>query len=316
MILGVIKDPHIRLGLGKPIGRTEDFEDNIKEKLSFILNKCKDFNCRHLIFTGDVFDIKAPSLYSLPVISLIKQELLKFKEEGIEILSVAGNHDLPFASIDKKSESIYQDFVDRGLITDLETCGYDYITGFDYNSSIIYIRNRLIKDKINRVLVLHEHCLPDGESMFGDYLTYSEIAHSLNNNKNSKCEYVICGHLHKGFEPVIVDDVAFINPWSLTRLARDYYAVNSKHKPTLEIVDTDEYDVESIEIPHHSYGEVFIEKEMKQDEDMHSNLDSFIRKISDFDDHNSVYEDLPDDLSDEVKEKLKMYLDKATALKK
>ena len=308
-----IKDPHIRFGIGKPTGRTDTFFDDVRSKLDFILNTLTQRKIEKLIFTGDVFDVKAPSLYNFLAIREITEALSKFKDAGITIYSIAGNHDLPFASLDKKMESVYWYMVQSGLIADLETAKIKDITGFDYRDNLEDLIHLLTHRTIGETLVIHEMCIPDDtvyENLGGNFLTYSKIAELLKSNAKSKCKVVVCGHLHRGFKTMKHKDLLFINPWSMTRLNRGYYSVNDEHKPTLTIVE-DENNWEDIIIPHKKFEDAFNKLEVNAHTTLTTGMENFLNRLKTFSTDEEVSKSFDESVPLEVREKVEYYINVA-----
>ena len=311
-----IKDPHFRFGLSKPVGRTDNFHDEIMDKLAFLVGYCVENDIPNIVTTGDILDIKAPSLYDFKAVKEISDVLTDIKDSGITLMSIAGNHDLPSSSIDKKEDSVYQYFVDHGLIVDIESSNLDEICGLDYRPKLDTLFQWLEEAPLKEIIVVHEHLFPTKEDYtgFGTYTYYQNVADAINSNKNSKCKYVVAGHLHKGFATQEVDGITFINPWSFTRLARDSYAVNNDHKPQFVVLDTDTGKVETIEIPHKPFSEAFIEAEVKRNLNLDVTIKEFISKLNDFSNDGNIDNLLEGvELEGEVRAKVKYYIEKAGA---
>ena len=225
-----------------PVGRNDNLHGEIEAKIDFLIGLCKKDDS-HLIIPGDVFDVYTLSKISVLNLNFLRSILEKFRNEGIKVLSVAGNHD-GATKIDKK-DSVYHLFVELGLLIDLET-PYEtdeYIVfGFDYGKEIVDIES----DK-KKVAVIHEHYLPDGEELpFIEYGHYSDLM-------NYDIDYFVLGHLHKGYGVQGIEGKKFINLWSFTRLHRNSYAMGDQHRPEAYI-----FDKGVVEIPHSPFKDSFI----------------------------------------------------------
>lgn len=313
MIAAVIKDPHFRFGMSKPTGRKDTFFNEISDKIEQIIDICDKYEIKDLICTGDILDIKAPSLYDFKSIKEIYDKLNHIKDSGIKIYSVAGNHDLPASSLDRKSESVYQFFVNQGLITDIEPNNNDEITGFDFRANLDDLKYLIGNEPIGKILVLHEMLIPKPNSLFScvNHLTYDEVVKLLKSNPKSKCKIVIGGHLHIGYENQTIDDITFINVWSLTRLARDVSVVTDSHTPEICILDSDELYAENIKLKVLPYKDAFIKKEVEQQVQLNNTVNDFIVKLGNFSTNvEQGLKDLPG-VSDRVKEKIENYIERA-----
>jgi len=308
-----IKDPHLRFGFNKPVGRSESFFDEISAKLDYIRQEMNNKDIKLLIIPGDILDIKAPHKYTYVQINKIIKELEKFTNDGIKILTIAGNHDLPFSSIEKKPDSIYQFLVNNNYIISVADDPYitdEYeIHGIDYSSpeesvfeKLDTIHAKLDTNKHNIVL-MHQHFIPDGKDTldFVSFFKYSSLT------KYELVNTFIMGHLHKGYNPVFhknkTRDQWYINQWSPVRLARDYYSVNDKHIPTMVTYIDNEFT--TIELPCKSFDDSFIKMELKNDKSFNDGLDKFIKGMK------GASLDTEDLIPpEEIKEKVMHYLQK------
>lgn len=311
-----IKDPHFRFGLPKPIGRTENFHDEIKYKLNYLVDFCVKKQIDHIVATGDLLDIKAPSSYDFKAIKELTDIFGSIKEKGIKFCSIAGNHDLPSASLDRKSDSVYQWLVDNELIIDISSSDLPELSGFDYRSETAPLIEWLSTASLKKIVVVHEHIYPSQKdySGFGNYLYYQDVVEALKINPNSKCKYLVCGHLHKGFETEVVNGITIINPWSFTRLARDSYALNDEHVPQFVALNTDSGRIATIDIPHKSFAESFIEAEVKRDQNLDEAIKSFIDKLSNVEEENDIDSILSrvSGVDATIREKIKYYVEKVS----
>lgn len=311
-----IKDPHFRFGLPKPIGRTENFHNEIKEKLNFLIDFCKRSSIDHIVATGDLLDIKAPSSYDFKAIKELTDIFGLIKEKGIKFCSIAGNHDLPPASIDRKSDSVYQWLVDNELIIDISSADLPELSGFDYRPDTAPLMEWLSTAELKEIVVVHEHIYPSQKDYtgFGNYIYYQDAINALKSNPKSRCKYLVCGHLHKGFETEVVDGITIINPWSFTRLARDSYALNDEHTPQFVALNTESGRIETKDIPHKSFSESFIEAEVKRDQNLDETIKSFIQKLSNVEDENDIDGILSrtKGVDETIRTKIKYYIEKVS----
>ena len=151
-------------------------------------------------------------------------------------------------------------------------------------------------------------------SGFGNYLYYQDVVKALKSNPNSRCKYLVCGHLHKGFETEVVDGITIINPWSFTRLARDSYALNDEHVPQFVALNTDSGRIATIDIPHKSFAESFIEAEVKRDQNLDEAIKLFIDKLSNVEEENDIDSILNrvSGVDATIREKIKYYVEKVS----
>ena len=280
----VIKDPHFRFGMPRPVGRKESFEQEIDAKWDFVLEYANKHNIKHIVFTGDVFDVKAPSKYDFNHIRAIKRRFRKATSQGITISSTVGNHDLPMASIDNYEMSVFYDMVQDKYLQNL--CEHPITIG-EYNLvGVPYYRNQedfhqamsIVNEcEGNNLVVLHEHIIPD-EAYEGhiNFIKYSQMVKTYPNIKG-----FICGHLHRGFPTQEYKKKLFVNPWSFTRLARNYYALNDEHTPMFTHIK-DHLLYEDIIIPHSSFEEGFNAQEFDKAVELEMDLEGFKTSLDEF----------------------------------
>lgn len=264
--LAIIGDTHFRCGLGRPIGRGETFDDEVNDKITFLINTLKEHNINNLIIPGDIFDIKSPSKYNFNAIKEIHKLLLRFKNNNITIHAIAGNHDLPFASIDYIADSVFSYFVNLKLITHLNK-NSTFISGIDY----IDDKDLFVKElsKINsKICVIHYHAVPSTSPLTNgvDFITYEELIRI-----NPFIKIFILGHLHMDIKPTLIDDRLFINTGSFVRLSRSYYNLN-EHKTFIDMVNTINMSVKRIEIPLVDSSKCFVEKEINSTHNLNLKL--------------------------------------------
>ncbi len=327
-------DPHLCIGVATPAGRNPDtFYDEQRSKLAFIKKYCVDNNIRDYAIAGDLLNYKTPSSYDTSSYNALTKELNLLTEQ-LNLWSISGNHDLKMSSREMKEQSVYHVFVKARLLKDVanktevlyQDQNYVTLSGIDFNPSksdllreIEELNKNLSSEHFN-ILMIHEHLLPTGESLpFGQHINYDDFLQFKNIN------LIISGHLHKGYETrqlssVDVDGdgsehtITFVNPWSLTRVARDHYALSDSHKP--ELVDikidekTKEVTWEHVEIPHKSFDKAFIKETLISEEAHQLDISNFVNQINSFE---SSETDIlnPKDKSDKVKEKIKYYTEMA-----
>ena len=312
-----IKDPHFRFGLNRPIGRDESFETDIISKIDEIITIAQHVDCYDVICTGDLFDIKAPSLYDLKVLKANETVLNKFKAAGITLHSIAGNHDLPSSSIDRKHDSVYQYFAQHNIINDIEAHKTEELCGYDYRTTTTELLDHLSTDELSTIVVVHEHVFPDDVTVpagFDNHITYTQLITTLKRNKRSKCKVVVCGHLHKGYPLQEIDGILIINQWNLTRLARTEYALNNDHKPEIVIFEIDNgqlTDYTTHTLHSRSPEQCFVQKEIERNLQLDVNIKSFISQVTSFNNETNITEQL--NITDnKVKELVQHYIERAT----
>lgn len=278
-----VKDPHLRIGFQRPVGRTFNFDLEVRRKWDALLSYAKEHGVRHLAIPGDLFDKKTPSDYAFTTI----KALADFFEELVSqftILAIPGNHDLPYSSLDYKASSVY-DYFTKKYIKDLTVSGYEedgvnfvgipYVnpenTVFDRLASL----NAKLGDKFN-VVLLHQHFTPWNSQLdFVDFFHYEDLL------PYDKMNMFLLGHLHRGYDPskTVLESGQtqyYLNAWSMVRLVRDYYAVDDIHTPEFYHVTAGEsVEYRRVELPHSKYEAAFVYDEVKLDERIQVSLRDF-----------------------------------------
>ena len=280
-----LKDPHMNFGFANRI--RFNHQADLLLKLDFVRDWCNNRNIKNIIVTGDLTDTNEEKKWSFNQYVLNKIELLKFKEDGINIWSPAGNHDM-FNGMAQTSNTVFGEFVREGVIKYITTNPLYtnfivnennqnsqkniIIYGIDYNkhkeqveASLKAINDFKI-DNCLKIVVFHAHVTP------------AEIAITEFTNENlikiyPDIDIFICGHYHGGF-PTTIDFKdnglkkqysMVINNWSFQRVVRDYYNEMDIHIPEFEYVKigwsvvSEDFIVgrETIKIPCKKYEETF-----------------------------------------------------------
>lgn len=332
-------DPHLCIDVQCPAGRhPETFYDEQRAKLKFLRDYCKEHSIPYYVCAGDLLNYKNPSVYTPnSIISLVHE----MKELGtdLEILSISGNHDLKMSSREMKAKSVYNIFAKSGLVTDIHgqtrhlysgTGGKEdpsvTISGIDYNHSKEDLLREIseLNQKLNKldtnILVIHEHLLPNDETLpFSQHINYGEFLQFDN------LSIVCSGHLHKGFPTEtlssinIEDDnaeasteITFVNPWSLTRVARDNYAMNDEHTPELVHVTIEDGKVsyKHVIIPHKDFDSAFFKESLNNLEHQKLDISEFVSSLGTFEEE-ETQSLVVIDKSAAVKEKIEYYMELA-----
>ena len=248
------------------------WEKNIIDKLKFIAQQMNSKGIRILIISGDVFDKSKRSEWSFNK-WLLQKKIIQdiFLDNGIEIYSVQGNHDM-FDGKDSTDDTIFGEMVDNGIINHLTISPLEFHTpngiiqihGMDYSFTKEIQRRKFeelnsISENIITMCVSHTNISPNEEQLTD--FTYKELS-ELYPNINVH----LCGHYHLGFDDKIVNGITFVNPWNLTRVVREYQVRMDNHIPEMVIIDLDRYTpdntdyIEHLPLPCTPFHETFNEE--------------------------------------------------------
>lgn len=259
--IAVIGDPHV--SDVAPSSRLDDYKETILGKLEFIRDWCNSNKVDVAIILGDVFHRKNPNLNSH---HLTRRLIEIFSGFNCQVLEIPGNHDISMTSknLDKQPLSV---IAESGAIQvlgypytktfcfsgdEVDIYGLGYADANDTLSEHYFAINSEISDtnKIN-ILAIHQMLLPDGDTFFGDYLNFAEVA-------QLDFDIFLCGHYHPGYDKKVQfkHGKVFINPGSIARGSLDVH--NLDKAPAFIVIDTAKSTSwEEVIIPHEHSSKVF-----------------------------------------------------------
>ena len=287
--IAFIKDFHTRLGQLKPLSRTDTFHKDMRVKYLSLASKLVELEVTHIIFTGDIYDIKAPSKYDLNAIALYDELFLEILG-SFEKYTIRGNHDIYKTREGEHKNSIFEIGITHGwyntledkplVLDDIVVYGLDFRRDVEeLKTSLSELSESAIKQNFlgkKTAVVVHEHLVPSTKDMFlHSYILY-EFFEDLN------FDIVVGGHLHKGYANKQVGECLIINAWSFCRLVRDHYSVDDKHKPCFSYVCIDDskiVEARNIAVKHRPYASAFTSTVVSETNLM-GNLAAFKSKIA------------------------------------
>jgi len=240
----LIKDPHFMFGFRNNI-RKYGWEKFIDYKIDQIITYAKENNVSRVFFTGDVFEKSKKKEWSFNQLQENKKRLYKFKNEGIEVYSNLGNHDM-FDGHENLEGTVFGEMVELGLIKyvgsgttpysfliggEFNLKNYIELYGIDHHQSIDVVLDNLKKISENntesfKILLMHSN-ITDKQTRLTDF-TYNQLS-------DYNINVIGCGHWHlapEGGSIQTVNNTTFLNPWNLTRVMRDYHVKLDEHKPS------------------------------------------------------------------------------------
>ena len=285
----VVKDPHLRGGYESPVSRTDDYEDTMYNKIRSIHNIAKKHNVKYLLIPGDILDKKYRSEYNINTLDKNLELFKKLIEPFVKVITIPGNHDLPFNSINNYSNSVYKivvehfdkviDISNRDIIID------DYrIFGVPFGckwQDKVKEFNKSADDDTTNIVMLHEHFIPMDANK-NELKFISDLYYYEDLTIYDKIDYFVFGHLHRGFDTkyykIGSKKQYYINPWNLYRLSRNYYTVNDSHKPEVVIFGKNK-EPEHFIIDYKKFDDVFIEKELKRESEINNDIVEKVNEI-------------------------------------
>lgn len=186
-----------------------DYISTAEDKLKSVLESCKYHNVKFLILGGDVFHRVTTTF---ECVRRIGSMFLKFREEGIRVGSIVGNHDLARNQVEKMAKSPLSMLFDFGV---LEKLNIDrrivinkkvLITPVGFMDKLVKANS---KAEIN-ILVAH---------LFYNVSEYFGNEHTLTNDIIKELGYsaIFLGHDHINYPIVRMHGTDIVRPGSLMR---------------------------------------------------------------------------------------------------
>lgn len=261
----------IHMDSATPHARLDSFPDTVCEKLSFVRKKCVERNVRLLIIGGDVFNrIQVTN----ECINKLGKEFVKFRGEGIKVVSIVGNHDISRNSLDTLEKSPLSVLFNFGVIEHI-----------NLNRRIVLNKKVLITgvDYVERPVIANpkaKHNILVAHMFYND--DYADPKHSLSSEEVNNLGYdaIFLGHDHVKYPIVRSGKTDVIRSGSLMRSTTHDY--NFKQIPSFCVLkDPCNYDTNNWEV---------IEVECKTFEEVVSSVAK--NKKFDLSDLSSIMEDL------------------------
>jgi DNA repair exonuclease SbcCD nuclease subunit len=191
-----------------PSSRIDNFPVTVCYKLNDIREKCVEAKVKAAIILGDVFNrVVMPN----DAINQIGKELLKFRESGIQVFAIVGNHDISRNKIDtieKAPLSILFNFgvlehihLNKRIILNKRTL----LTPLDYTDDLVPAQ----KGAKHNILLAHR--------FYND--EYADPKHNLTNDDLTELGYdcAILGHDHVPYPIMNGGNTDIVRPGSVTR---------------------------------------------------------------------------------------------------
>lgn len=216
--------------------RLDDIDLVLEDKFEQILNYCLINDVKKIFIAGDVFDGVNVSMQTLIKATNIFKN---FKDNGVEVYSIWGNHDEYRGNPDFRSKTPFYLLKQMDLIKPFQEIELDdyIIYGYDYYDIALYdmLENNkeYIKTKDKKIIVL-AHSFYDNEFMGGKYNVKKEWL-----EKGSLIDYIILGHDHSEYDDVTIGNTKILRFGSLTRVTSSVGDIN--RIPKFVVFDNEGY---------------------------------------------------------------------------
>lgn len=253
MKLLIFNDAHIRGTT--PKSRLDDFPTTLWDKFQQITQIIVERNIEAVLNGGDLFD--TPDLAR----SIVNKYLELFVYWDIPIYSVIGSHDkfgynnstLPRTALGTLIAAGAVEIIDEAkyIGPNTQVAGVSHTYDLDEDPNDYF---RIKKYPGNYMIQLCHGMITDKQWDYGKHTLITDI--------KTEANLLISGHYHPGFKPVTINNTAFVNIGSLSRVER----TPRLYKPGVLYVNTDIPGQEVWEyIPLVSLDDdkIFVEKEEK-----------------------------------------------------
>jgi len=234
----LLKDPHFMFGFKNNI-RKKGWEKAIDSKIDQIISYCITHKITTVIITGDLFEKSNEKNWSFKQFQQNKKRLLAFKDAGLTVFSIMGNHDY-FDGHETIENTVFGQMVELDLLNYIdnnnphifqkdnvyvELCGIDYHNDKDLIQHKVEMISSRPKKGV-RLLIMHSN-VTDSFQHLTDF-TYEHLS-------QFEVDIIGCGHWHlspPNGSIQYLNGTHFLNPWNLTRVTREYHTKLNEHIPS------------------------------------------------------------------------------------
>ena len=204
-----------------PSSRIDNYLETTKNKILDILESCKAHNIKVLFFAGDIFHrIQTPH----ETVNEIGEVFMRFRDEGIRVFTIKGNHDILRNSLDDFQRSPLQTLLTFGAMTSFSRENPVIINKSVLVMGLDYTDNALPKAvEAAKCNILVAHRFYEASDMLDDG------SHNITHEQASKLRYdmIFLGHDHEPHKDVLVDGkTSIIRSGSITRGTMHNYNFN------------------------------------------------------------------------------------------
>lgn len=201
----------LHLSSKTPSYRIDDYGVTILNKLESLLNLAIKSKANTIVFTGDFFE----SYYEpISYMNKVLEVLAKFRDKNIKILSLIGNHDLPYNNMEYANSTPLSLLFKSKLVDKLDYVTDDSVEIFGLHfSEATKLTNIVVSPEKTSILVMH---YAFNNTVPGESISEKEL---------STFDIVVSGHDHMFYEPYLVDKdgPVVLRPGSFTRRTKDSY---------------------------------------------------------------------------------------------
>ena len=243
----------LHMDSNSPSSRIDDIQVTLIDKLEDIREKCKERNVREIFFAGDIFNRIACTHAS---VNLLGEAFLRFKEDGVGLYTILGNHDIVRNSLEAMEKSPIQTLFSFGVLEHINSNNPVII------NSKIYINPFDYTEKVEPV---SDDCWPMFKVLLGHVFfnasdLISDDKHNIKSDDVEKLGYdlMVLGHDHQEYPTVKIGDTTIIRCGAVLRGTAHNYNFTRKPKflvwSGLDLPSVD--NIEYVEIKHRDYRDI------------------------------------------------------------
>jgi DNA repair exonuclease SbcCD nuclease subunit len=249
MKLLIMGDAHLRGG--KPENRLDNYEETQYQKMVWIFEKAKEYDCEYILQPGDLTEHFPYPRMNFECLGRYIELFRKFKTNfNIEIITIRGQHD---SSFHKQSENSPISVMEKANVIWVAS---DYPPCFPIDDNTCIIGCDFVDDiqpymwvfDFNILLI---HKMISNQDYWNGYVQYASPEWML--SKYPDFDLIVSGDNHHSFQCFVNNNRALINCGSLMRSNID----QANHKPCVWVFDTDTFSAEQFFIPIKPFNEVF-----------------------------------------------------------
>ena len=305
--IAIIGDTHF--SPKTPVSRKDDYPSTLFNKLNSLLTLCIRENVTDCIFLGDLINANQ---MTVEYMVRLYGEFIAFKNNGIDLHTVIGNHDMAHSNIDYLNKSAIALFISSGLFSTMSFVKDDtYFELIDYYVPVNELKPFNAGDLLHNI-----KC----KVMCGHYFYlngFNDMPHTISPDmcKELNYNYYFLGHDHTPYDPLVKTNYEVHRPGSFSRATSDTCQVN-RDNIQICIFDTDTHKVEYKDIPDvlpskDVYKESKLISKLNESDletTLSEDIDNLIDSMS-FDFSSDIYTVLDSlDLKEEIKDKVTEYL--------
>ena len=234
-----------------PDSRIDDLPVTAVSKLTDMLNKCIERNVKHLFFEGDILN---RIQVTHECVNMLGEVLLKYKDAGIELYTICGNHDILRNSLENFERSPLQTLFTFGVIKHINLENRVIINKKVMITPVDYTEYPPKAEPSASVNILLAHMFFNASELMADE------RHNLSKKAVDDLGYdlIMLGHDHEEYPIVRQGKSLIVRSGSLLRGTSHNY--NFSRKPGFIVLNNldniTEDTIEKVELEHKKYEDI------------------------------------------------------------